>query len=295
MEKITFECETITPMFLAGADGFTPELRAPSIKGALRFWWRALNGHMSVPHLKKREAKIFGGSYQENNKQIMLSSKLKVEILEKNIRIHPYTDLKNSEFIETPRGKMPVLKYITYGMYSFKKDEPDRSFITGTWKLKLSYPKNEENDIIDTIRVFNNFGGLGSKARNGLGSVFINNLTGTFNYKELNNQKTNYTTFNSDTVYKVLEQGHDPMSVLEKLGKRYYEAKKRTHPNFLIAGSDLKGVSDIERYPKTYFFSVKKTETGYDGRVIFLPVLINKDIDKDYVKQHNIFQKELLS
>jgi len=34
-------------MFLAGADGVTPELRAPSIKGAMRFWWRACNGHLS--------------------------------------------------------------------------------------------------------------------------------------------------------------------------------------------------------------------------------------------------------
>ncbi len=43
MRSITFECETITPMFLARADGKTPELRPPSIKGLMRFWWRAMN------------------------------------------------------------------------------------------------------------------------------------------------------------------------------------------------------------------------------------------------------------
>ncbi len=43
MRSITFECETITPMFLACADGKTPELRPPSIKGLMRFWWRAMN------------------------------------------------------------------------------------------------------------------------------------------------------------------------------------------------------------------------------------------------------------
>ncbi|OPX29474.1 MAG: type III-B CRISPR module RAMP protein Cmr1 [Candidatus Omnitrophica bacterium 4484_171] len=48
MKTITFECETITPMFLAGADGRTPELRPPSIKGAMRFWWRAMNGHLPL-------------------------------------------------------------------------------------------------------------------------------------------------------------------------------------------------------------------------------------------------------
>ncbi len=30
MNTIKFECEIITPMFLAGADGKTPELRPPS-------------------------------------------------------------------------------------------------------------------------------------------------------------------------------------------------------------------------------------------------------------------------
>lgn len=55
-------------MFLNGADGQTPELRAPSIKGALRFWWRALNGHLpltDIAHskgLKSLESEIFGGS-----------------------------------------------------------------------------------------------------------------------------------------------------------------------------------------------------------------------------------------
>ncbi len=60
MESITFTCETITPMFMGGADGVAPELRAPSIKGALRFWWRAMNGHLGLAELKKREGEVFG-------------------------------------------------------------------------------------------------------------------------------------------------------------------------------------------------------------------------------------------
>ncbi|MBK8563977.1 MAG: type III-B CRISPR module RAMP protein Cmr1 [Saprospiraceae bacterium] len=38
MKTITFTCKTITPMFLNGADGQTPELRPSSIKGVLRYW-----------------------------------------------------------------------------------------------------------------------------------------------------------------------------------------------------------------------------------------------------------------
>ena len=70
---ITLKCEVITPMFLTGADGTTPELRPPSIKGALRFWWRALNGHLPLEELKKREGKIFGDT--QNRSKITLSVK----------------------------------------------------------------------------------------------------------------------------------------------------------------------------------------------------------------------------
>jgi CRISPR-associated protein Cmr1 len=47
MEKITFECEIITPMFMYGGDGKTLELRPSEFKGMLRFWWRALHPELS--------------------------------------------------------------------------------------------------------------------------------------------------------------------------------------------------------------------------------------------------------
>jgi len=73
MQKITFRCETITPMFLAGADGKTPELRAPSIKGALRFWWRAIHPNLDLVNLKNKESEIFGGSGDDEAKKSSFS------------------------------------------------------------------------------------------------------------------------------------------------------------------------------------------------------------------------------
>jgi CRISPR type III-B/RAMP module RAMP protein Cmr1 len=40
--KVTLE--TVTPMFMAGIDPNTPELRPPSILGPLRYWLRAAVG-----------------------------------------------------------------------------------------------------------------------------------------------------------------------------------------------------------------------------------------------------------
>lgn len=60
MKTIMFECEIITPMFLAGADGRYPEIRPSSIKGSLRFWWRAMNGNLDIKELRRQEENIFG-------------------------------------------------------------------------------------------------------------------------------------------------------------------------------------------------------------------------------------------
>ncbi len=43
MTVITATYRVVTPMFIGDADQKATSLRPPSIKGALRFWWRALN------------------------------------------------------------------------------------------------------------------------------------------------------------------------------------------------------------------------------------------------------------
>ena len=50
-----YDVEVVTPMFLSGADQQKVEIRAASIKGQLRWWWRAMNGHLSLEELKKQE------------------------------------------------------------------------------------------------------------------------------------------------------------------------------------------------------------------------------------------------
>jgi CRISPR-associated protein Cmr1 len=44
METIEAVYRIVTPMFIGGADQKPNDgVRAPSFKGMLRFWWRALN------------------------------------------------------------------------------------------------------------------------------------------------------------------------------------------------------------------------------------------------------------
>jgi CRISPR type III-B/RAMP module RAMP protein Cmr1 len=69
--RVTAESEVVTPLFLGGADpARTVELRAPSIKGVLRFSWRALawsrlDGNLEA--IRSEEALLFGIAAREGD------------------------------------------------------------------------------------------------------------------------------------------------------------------------------------------------------------------------------------
>ncbi|MBV6501365.1 MAG: hypothetical protein CJBNEKGG_03875 [Prosthecobacter sp.] len=61
MIRKTYALELITPCFCAGADPAKAEIRAPSIRGQLRWWFRALGGSASD------EAAVFGSVAGDDN------------------------------------------------------------------------------------------------------------------------------------------------------------------------------------------------------------------------------------
>ncbi|WP_437874913.1 type III-B CRISPR module RAMP protein Cmr1 [Sorangium sp. So ce513] len=64
--KLACEFEVLTPLFLGGASQ-AAELRVPSIKGVMRFWYRALD-----PEFKKREPVFFGSGGGNDARQSLL-------------------------------------------------------------------------------------------------------------------------------------------------------------------------------------------------------------------------------
>ncbi len=61
MEKTELKLETVTPMFLRGADNKTPELRPPAFKALFRYWWRTVQ-ECDWRLLQKTEADLFGST-----------------------------------------------------------------------------------------------------------------------------------------------------------------------------------------------------------------------------------------
>ncbi len=65
--ELTITMETVTPLFLGGADPRgMPELRAPSFRGAMRYWMRAALGGVigdnDLQALRRLESSVFGST-----------------------------------------------------------------------------------------------------------------------------------------------------------------------------------------------------------------------------------------
>ncbi len=182
METLTFTCKIITPMFLAGADGKTPELRAASIKGALRFWWRAMQREPDHKVLRAKEDSIFGGvgSGKEGKAQ---RSKVMLQILTENGCRHGEEAMQRLPYhkaITRHRGKLEeinILEYLAYGVSG--RGSSGRPYFANGSKFRvivrfhplLSSAHKEE--VINGLRLLGRYGGLGAKSRNGFGSFSI--------------------------------------------------------------------------------------------------------------------------
>lgn len=180
-----------------GAYGDQPELRPPGIKASLRFWWRALHGHLSLDDLRKQESAIFG------------STKGRSRVL---IRMDVPID-------EKPPIKTPLLPHKTE---EFKKS-PASAFASGvTFGIRLDFDK----EVISVEKMKNLFilactlGGWGKRSRRGFGSVAVTGVE--INGKKEENFKMPETT---DGIYALLDRQY-----FEKANNTIYSNFRRNEP-----------------------------------------------------------------
>jgi CRISPR-associated protein Cmr1 len=166
--------KVVTPLFLGGANPEEEEklsIRAPSIKGALRFWYRAIAlGRLgSLEKVRGEEARLFGSTGTGQSAFL-----LRVE----------GGDLKTVR-----KGKIVSNgnAYLGYGVATWNRDvranltvrpyiEPGRPF-----KLKLLFTPNNKAkqsfaDLKLSIIALGLFGGLGARSRRGFGSLALMSL-----------------------------------------------------------------------------------------------------------------------
>jgi CRISPR-associated protein Cmr1 len=281
MESITFDCEVITPMFLAGADGTTPELRPASIKGALRFWWRAMNGHLELEGLRKKEGEIFGGTEEG-----MGRSKLIIRILDDSkIKIRKYEEMAKTNVV-VGKFNLNIFKYMTYGVWGGGKS---RDFIEegSRFTLLLSFPETLKNDILSAFYCLVNYGAIGAKARNGFGCIgVVSTNSENARIKEawekiktlpsFTNELAPYTAFSKESSFTKTEEVGSWKDSLSQIQTKYVLTKQTfgTVEKNYIASHAPKSLG-LERKAKFCFLNVQKIKDKYIGRITCIPYLLD--------------------
>lgn len=166
------EFSVTTPMFLGGADTTRAELRIPSIKGALRFWWRALAwrryGNLGIKELAREEADLFGST---DAGQAVFELRLVAGDLQTSEEGDVLGDASGR-----PIG--PGGRYLGYGLIK-PAGTLDRSCLRegSTFSVEFSFRPNvgekARESVIEAIKAFGLLGALGSRARRGYGSIAV--------------------------------------------------------------------------------------------------------------------------
>ena len=183
VEKLTLGVEFLSPTFLGGADQ-NAELRSAPFKNLLRQWWRVANGHLPVDRLREEEGRLFGTVLGDNSAQ---ASQVRL-VLEKGKRFAVDEEMPSLGVLEHPEVKNPSGKhipldrrlYLGYGPITNAKVDGKyktifRKFIKPGSAVKASVyvPKISIETFLHTLSLLFHFGTVGSRSRNGFGSVSV--------------------------------------------------------------------------------------------------------------------------
>ncbi|MBI4623842.1 MAG: type III-B CRISPR module RAMP protein Cmr1 [Verrucomicrobia bacterium] len=165
MRNQSFTLEFLTPCFLAGANQATAELRAPSVRGQLRWWFRALGGSLSD------ESAVFGGVGKAPAASKLIIRTLKISDGPK--WQPPFVDPNASSsyvwYFASVSGKELKQKGTGPRWNSAAALAPKtkfRLFIQQPFELPLS----PQSDLNEAIECFVCLGGLGLRVTRGLGA-----------------------------------------------------------------------------------------------------------------------------
>lgn len=291
MEKIKYECEVVTPMFSGGENSNFAEIRGQSIKGLLRFWWRAFNIcklDNDLKALKEEEGKIFGSSLSGQERK----SSFKIKIIENKIIKNKSKLPQYSESVSS-KGKnfnINLLEYLCFGIYDPQSRAIKREYIDVNSKFDIEFliEKPEfKQDILDSFYLLVYFGGIGSKNRNGFGKIKISE--DKFDYilekikksKQDKNSDVHFLSFNKNIrIYQITDSYNNWSDCLGNLGKIYRDARlkleekhnyeKRQYIGAPIIINPGGQQSVLARKGKPVFLNVLKNGQVYKGYILYL-------------------------
>ncbi|MEM3581413.1 MAG: type III-B CRISPR module RAMP protein Cmr1 [Candidatus Bathyarchaeia archaeon] len=163
------ELETVTPLFLAGANQREPELRAPSFRGVMRFWLRALLGGVlgnNPQEIFKHESAVFGSTEH--------ASPVIVRVEHQSLQFTTYSQLTANK---------PGLAYLLFSARA-TRSEPERKAIQGQFGLTCQSRSGTQSVLpFESAYAYlwplTYLGGIGSHSRRGGGNLQVQLVQGT--------------------------------------------------------------------------------------------------------------------
>lgn len=143
---------------VGGANGDQFEFRTPPFKALLRYWWRAMHGHLPVPILLKKQALIWGGAEPAQKSPFRISIKPQENWYSSEYPLLPH---KNGFRASPKNGLDDGQEFIFQIRFSRTPNIYEKS------KLPI-----EEQLINHTTLAFL-LGGVGKRSRRGYGSSTI--------------------------------------------------------------------------------------------------------------------------
>ncbi len=159
MHELIARFEVTTPSFVAGMTQSQSELRPSSLRGVLRFWWRALMYRRlgsSVSQLRCRESAVFGDAAAGSGRVHFLP--LKVADEPKWVDFETIAD-------------RPGLRYLGYGLEKRKG-----LVVPFVFDLPLAVCGEPVDGLHDALIVMGLLGGIGPRSRRGWGSLSLLSL-----------------------------------------------------------------------------------------------------------------------
>jgi len=165
-QKIRVNIEIVTPLFLGGSDPRgEPELRAASLRGALRFWLRALLGGVlgdRPDEIFRHESQVFGSTDH--------ASPVVVQLSHQNFLSIGYSQLRQNR---------PGVAYLFFGARPLHS-EPERKAIASgsqfTCTLRLQAGVRDPKTLqaaAAALWLLTHLGGLGMRSRKGGGNLQV--------------------------------------------------------------------------------------------------------------------------
>lgn len=292
----------VTPMFLGGADQTpTDGVRAPSFKGALRFWWRAIHwarfriaascDEQALRSLHDEEARLFGlaaSRDQVSGQGVFL------------LRVTRQPKLATeSSWPQNNSGS----GYLGYGLMG-TNETPHRQGIRegGDFTVQLRFkPRTKPADvesIQDAMQALSLFGGLGSRARRGFGSLTLASLNdqdmmlNAAGFEQAACDRLAsvrrieefppYTAFSHQAGFSILATGQDARQVHKQAGLLYKnhrgQASTLRGADKIPFGLPLQGIDQDSRRASPLLFHVHALRDGqFVASVLYVPSVFHYD------------------